>query len=106
MWPSATSLTSIRTSDLGCLFQAWRPVYLGFARRRRGGAGASGVIHFDIGGDLTGSDVLIATEVFEDREAMEREESAAPRGGCQGRCRSARLSPRCDPGAEPAPYLC
>jgi quinol monooxygenase YgiN len=34
-----------------------------------------GVIHFDIARDLTDADALIATEVFEDRAAMEREES-------------------------------
>jgi quinol monooxygenase YgiN len=34
-----------------------------------------GVVHFDIGRDLTDSNALIATEVFEDRAAMEREES-------------------------------
>jgi len=34
-----------------------------------------GVIHFDIGRDLTDSDALIATEVFEDRGAMQREEA-------------------------------
>jgi quinol monooxygenase YgiN len=34
-----------------------------------------GVIHFDIARDLTDSNALIATEVFEDSEAMEREES-------------------------------
>jgi quinol monooxygenase YgiN len=33
-----------------------------------------GVIHFDVGRDLTDADALIATEVFEDRAAMEREE--------------------------------
>ena len=35
----------------------------------------SGVIHFDIARDLTDVDALIATEVFEDRAAMEREEA-------------------------------
>jgi quinol monooxygenase YgiN len=34
-----------------------------------------GVIHFDIARDLTDSNALIATEVFQDSEAMEREES-------------------------------
>ena len=33
-----------------------------------------GVIHFDVARDLTDEDSLIATEVFEDRAAMEREE--------------------------------
>ncbi len=33
-----------------------------------------GVIHFDIARDLTDDDALIATEVFEDRAAMGREE--------------------------------
>lgn len=34
-----------------------------------------GVIHFDIARDLTDADALIATEVFENRTAMEREEA-------------------------------
>jgi quinol monooxygenase YgiN len=34
-----------------------------------------GVVHFDIGRDVADSNSLIATEVFEDRPAMEREES-------------------------------
>lgn len=34
-----------------------------------------GVIHFDVARDLTDPDALIATEVFEDRAAMEREEA-------------------------------
>ncbi len=34
-----------------------------------------GVVHFDIGRDLTDGDALIATEVFEDRDAMAREEA-------------------------------
>lgn len=33
-----------------------------------------GVVHFDIGRDLTDGNALIAAEVFEDRAAMEREE--------------------------------
>jgi len=33
-----------------------------------------GVVHFDVGRDLGDDDALIATEVFEDRAAMEREE--------------------------------
>jgi quinol monooxygenase YgiN len=37
--------------------------------------GLPGVTHFDIARDLTNPDALIATEVFEDREAMEREEA-------------------------------
>jgi quinol monooxygenase YgiN len=37
--------------------------------------GLPGVVHFDIGRDLTDPDALIATEVFEDRAAMEREEA-------------------------------
>ena len=36
-----------------------------------------GVLHFDIARDLTDDDRLIATEVFEDREAMAREEAIA-----------------------------
>ena len=36
--------------------------------------GLDGVIHFDIARDLTDASALIATEVFEDRAAMEREE--------------------------------
>jgi len=34
-----------------------------------------GVIHFDVARDLTEPDALIATEVFEDRAAMERQEA-------------------------------
>jgi quinol monooxygenase YgiN len=34
-----------------------------------------GVIHFDIARDLTDPNALIATEVFEDRDAMQREEA-------------------------------
>ena len=34
-----------------------------------------GIIHFDIARDLANDDALIATEVFEDRAAMEREEA-------------------------------
>lgn len=34
-----------------------------------------GVISFDIGRDLTDPDVFIATEVFEDRAALDRQES-------------------------------
>lgn len=34
-----------------------------------------GVISFDIGRDVTDPDVFIATEVFEDRAALERQES-------------------------------
>jgi quinol monooxygenase YgiN len=37
--------------------------------------GLPGVVHFDIGRDITDDDALIATEVFEDRAAMEREEA-------------------------------
>ena len=37
--------------------------------------GLPGVIHVDIARDLTDADALIATEVFEDRAAMEREEA-------------------------------
>ncbi len=37
--------------------------------------GLPGVIHFDIARDLTDADALIATEVFEDRAAMAREEA-------------------------------
>jgi quinol monooxygenase YgiN len=37
--------------------------------------GLAGVIHFDIAQDLTDANALIATEVFEDRAAMEREEA-------------------------------
>lgn len=37
--------------------------------------GMDGVAHFDIGRDITDSNSLIATEVFEDRAAMEREEA-------------------------------
>lgn len=34
-----------------------------------------GVIHFDIGHDIFDSDSIIATEVFEDTAALERQES-------------------------------
>jgi quinol monooxygenase YgiN len=34
-----------------------------------------GVIHFDVARDVTDPDSLIATEVFEDRVAMERQEA-------------------------------
>lgn len=34
----------------------------------------AGVVHFDVGRDVADDDALIATEVFEDRAAMEREE--------------------------------
>jgi len=34
-----------------------------------------GVIHFDIGQDLADPDAIIATEVFENREALDRQES-------------------------------
>ena len=37
--------------------------------------GLPGAIHFDIGHDIADPDALIATEVFEDRAAMEREEA-------------------------------
>jgi quinol monooxygenase YgiN len=33
-----------------------------------------GVIHFDIARDVTNSDAIVATEVFADRDAMEKEE--------------------------------
>jgi quinol monooxygenase YgiN len=35
----------------------------------------TGVVHFDIGRDITDPHVLIVTEVFESREAMERQEN-------------------------------
>ncbi len=34
-----------------------------------------GVVSFDIGQDITDSDSFIATEVFDDREALDRQES-------------------------------
>ncbi len=34
-----------------------------------------GIVHFDVARDITDQDSLIATEVFEDRAAMEREEA-------------------------------
>lgn len=34
-----------------------------------------GVVHFDVARDLTNQDALLATEVFEDRRAMERQEA-------------------------------
>ncbi len=37
--------------------------------------GMDGVDHFDIGRDVTDPNALIATEVFRDRAAMEREEA-------------------------------
>ena len=36
-----------------------------------------GVLHFDIGHDLTDPNAFIATEVFADRAAMDRQESLA-----------------------------
>lgn len=36
-----------------------------------------GVIHFDVARDVTDPNALIATEVFENRAAMERQESQA-----------------------------
>lgn len=36
-----------------------------------------GVLHFDIGRDLTDPNAFIATEVFADRAAMDRQESLA-----------------------------
>jgi quinol monooxygenase YgiN len=42
--------------------------------------GMTGVIHFDVARDLLDSDALIATEVFEDRAALEREEALAEVG--------------------------
>ena len=36
-----------------------------------------GVVSFDIGRDVTDSNVLIATEVFESREALDRQEQLA-----------------------------
>jgi quinol monooxygenase YgiN len=35
----------------------------------------SGVVSFDIGRDVTDADAFIATEVFEDRAALERQEA-------------------------------
>jgi quinol monooxygenase YgiN len=35
----------------------------------------SGVINFDIGRDITDPDSLIATEVYDDRAAMDRQEA-------------------------------
>lgn len=35
----------------------------------------AGVVSFDIGRDLTNPNAFIATEVFEDREALDRQES-------------------------------
>ncbi len=40
----------------------------------RASRGLPGVVHFDIGRDVTDENSLISTEVFEDRAAMEREE--------------------------------
>jgi quinol monooxygenase YgiN len=40
----------------------------------------AGVVHFDIGQDLTDPDSFVALEVFEDREALERQEALAEVG--------------------------
>jgi quinol monooxygenase YgiN len=37
----------------------------------------SGVVHFDVARSLTDPNTLIAVEVFEDREALERQEAQA-----------------------------
>lgn len=37
--------------------------------------GLPGVMHFDVARDLSDENAFIATEVFQDREAMEREEA-------------------------------
>jgi quinol monooxygenase YgiN len=36
-----------------------------------------GAVHFDIGRDVTDPNTFIATEVFEDREALDRQEALA-----------------------------
>ncbi len=41
----------------------------------RAARGIPGVLHFDVGRDVTDDHAFIATEVFENREAMEREEA-------------------------------
>lgn len=43
-----------------------------------------GVISFDIGRDVTDPDVFIATEVFEDRAALDRQESLREVGRALG----------------------
>ena len=40
----------------------------------------AGVVHFDIGRDLTDANSLIATEVYENRSAMEKQETLAEVG--------------------------
>lgn len=40
----------------------------------RAGRALPGVVHFDIARDLTNANAFIATEVFEDRAALDREE--------------------------------
>jgi quinol monooxygenase YgiN len=40
-----------------------------------------GVVHFDVARDVTDEHALIATEVFEDRAAMERQEAQAEVAG-------------------------
>ena len=37
----------------------------------------AGAIHFDVGRDVTDSNAFIATEVFEDRAALDRQEALA-----------------------------
>ena len=49
-----------------------------------------GVINFDIGQDLTDPNSIIATEVFEDRAALDRQESAARSGARHGAIRGDR----------------
>lgn len=41
----------------------------------RASRGLDGVVHFDIGRDITDPNVFIATEVFVDRAALDRQES-------------------------------
>jgi quinol monooxygenase YgiN len=51
-----------------------------------------GVNHFDIARDLLDENSLIATEVFEDREAMQREEALPEVAGVVGLMESGALT--------------
>ncbi len=50
-------------------------VLAAFARAVAPSRGVEGVISFDIGRDVLDPDAFIATEVFEDRAALDRQES-------------------------------
>jgi quinol monooxygenase YgiN len=51
-----------------------------------------GVIHFDVARDLTDSNALIATEIYQDREALERQESLAEVASVVGLIRGGALT--------------